>query len=298
MNLEQAADKFLYYEQIVIGKSDLTIKSYREDLTQFISYLHENEEKDDLTQVTNLTIRSFMAFLDRKGISKRSINRKLSAIRGLFDFALKRNFVVLNPVEFVLSPKFQKNLPSVLNESEVKKIIDSVDVSCLQGIRDRALIELLYSSGLRAAELIGLSEYQIDFEYREIRVVGKGEKERVTFFSNTAKEWVLKYISEKKRETKAYTKDFIFANLKGGHLTDRSLRRIIEGYSKKAGILKEVTPHTFRHTFATVLLNKGMDIRMVQELLGHSSIVTTQVYTHVSKDLLRDIYLKTHPFAK
>ena len=151
---------------------------------------------------------------------------------------------------------------------------------------------------MRASELIDLSEYMINIPEREIRVIGKGDKERITFFSETARKWLEKYLLDKKKEYGNYSRETVFTNNRGEKLTTRPLRRLISNYTQKAGIQKEITPHVFRHSFATELLNNGVDIRYLQELLGHSSISTTQVYTHVSKALLKDIYMKTHPLAK
>lgn len=297
MKIEEAVNNFIYEEEVVQGKSMMTIKSYVEDLKQFIGYLKEYEEKDDIETVDTMSIRSFLGFLNKKEISKRSINRKLSTLRSFYKYLTKFSIVAQNYAKVLTSPKFQKDIPTVINQEEVKRIISEIAVDNLSGIRDRAMIELLFSSGLRASELLSLGEQQIDFAEREIRVIGKGNKERITFFSKSSSEWIKKYISEKKRDSSKYKKDILFANDRGGRLSDRSLRRIVEKYAVSAGIEKEVSPHTMRHSFATYLLNKGMDIRLVQELLGHASISTTQIYTHVSKELLRETYLNTHPFA-
>ncbi len=174
---------------------------------------------------------------------------------------------------------------------------DVIDISKTTGIRDRLIIEFLYSSGLRSSELVSLSELMINLREREVRVLGKGNKERITFFSENAKIWYEKYLHAKKNEYKNYTPNIVFVNSRGERITTRSLRRLISDYAEKAGINKEVSPHVFRHSFATTLLNNNVDIRYLQELLGHSSISTTQVYTHVSKALLREIYIKAHPLA-
>ena len=194
-------------------------------------------------------------------------------------------------------PKFENKLPSFLLKEDMEKVRLVINTNNILGLRDRAIIEMLYSSGIRSSELLDLSENMINMQDRELRVIGKGNKERITFFSKTAKKYLTEYIEAKKSKT-YYDKNIVFANSKGGKLTTRSLRRLIEDYNKRSGITKELTPHVFRHTFATQLLNSGVDIRYVQELLGHTSIATTQFYTHVSKKALRDVYLKTHPFAK
>lgn len=308
-NLKAYIDKFLYYEEVVIGKSYNTIKSYKKDIMQFIDYLNEYEEIKDFEEVETMTFRSFIAYLNlgdkensknniQKSVSKRSINRKISALRTFFKYLQEKKIVKTNKVAYITMPKFEKELPNVLNKEDINKLRDAVNTEKITGIRDRLIIELLYSSGIRASELIDLNEYMVNIEEREIRVIGKGNKERITFFSENTKKWLEKYIEEKKRKYSNYTKDTIFTNSRGEKLTTRSLRRLIADYAKKADLQKEVTPHVFRHTFATELLNNGVDIRYLQELLGHSSISTTQVYTHVSKAFLKDVYMNTHPLAK
>lgn len=306
-NLKTYVDKFLYYEEVITGKSYNTIKSYKKDIMQFIDYLNEYEEIDEFENVETITFRSFIAYLnstskenndERKVVSKRSINRKISALRTFFKYLQEKKIVKTNKVNYITMPKFEKELPNVLGREDINKLRDAVNTSKITGIRDRLIIELLYSSGIRASELIDLNEYMINIDERELRVIGKGNKERITFFSENSKKWLEKYIEEKKEKYSNYTKDVVFANSKGEKLTTRSLRRLIADYAKKAGLQKEVTPHVFRHTFATELLNNGVDIRYLQELLGHSSISTTQVYTHVSKALLKDVYMNTHPLAR
>ena len=186
----------------------------------------------------------------------------------------------------------------MINRDDLNNLRHVINTEKITGIRDRLIIELLYSSGLRSIELINLSEFMIDIEEREIRVVGKGDKERITFFSENAKKWLIKYIEEKKKQYANYTREVLIVNSKGKKLTTRSLRRLISAHAHEAGIEKEITPHVFRHSFAMELLNNGVEIQYLQELMGHSSIAATQVYTHVSKSLLRDIYMSTHPLSK
>jgi len=300
-------DKYLYYEEVILGKSSNTIRSYRRDILQFMEYIDEYEEIRTFEDVEMLTIRSFIAYLNSderlkkkknaKVVSKRSINRKISALRTFFKYLQEKKVIQTNKVMYVNMPKFEKELPNVLSKDDLNKMRSVINTEKITGIRDRLIIELLYSSGIRASELINLNEYVIDFNEREMRIVGKGDKERITFFSRNAKKWLEKYIEEKKKEYKNYSKEILITNSKGKKLTTRSLRRLISNHATEAGLQKEVTPHVFRHSFATELLNNGVDIRYLQELLGHSSISTTQVYTHVSKSFLRSIYMSTHPFA-
>ena len=316
-NLVVYVDKFLYYEEVILGKSFNTIRGYRRDLLQFMEYLEEYEEIHNFEEIEMMTFRSFIAYLNSpkrlekdentkdmkkkaklKPVSKRSINRKISALRTFFKYLQEIKVIETNKASYINVPKFEKELPNVINRDDLNRLRHVISTEKITGIRDRLIIELLYSSGLRSIELINLSEFIINIEEREIRVVGKGNKERITFFSENAKKWLIKYIEEKKKQYANYTREVLIVNSKGKKLTTRSLRRLISAHAHEAGIEKEITPHVFRHSFATELLNNGVDIRYLQELLGHSSIAATQVYTHVSKSLLRDIYMSTHPLAK
>ncbi|VTX54112.1 Tyrosine recombinase XerD [uncultured Leptotrichia sp.] len=316
-NLVVYVDKFLYYEEVILGKSFNTIRGYRRDLLQFMEYLEEYEEIHNFEEIEMMTFRSFIAYLNSpkrlekdentkdvkkkaklKPVSKRSINRKISALRTFFNYLQEIKVIETNKASYINVPKFEKELPNVINRDDLNNLRHVINTEKITGIRDRLIIELLYSSGLRSIELINLSEFMIDIEEREIRVVGKGDKERITFFSENAKKWLIKYIEEKKKQYANYTREVLIVNSKGKKLTTRSLRRLISAHAHEAGIEKEITPHVFRHSFATELLNNGVDIRYLQELLGHSSIAATQVYTHVSKSLLRDIYMSTHPLSK
>ena len=326
-NLVMYVDKFLYYEEVILGKSFNTIRGYRRDLLQFMEYLEEYEEIHNFEEIEMMTFRSFIAYLNSpkrleevekndknvksienmensdkkaklKPISKRSINRKISALRTFFKYLQEIKVIETNKASYINVPKFEKELPNVINRDDLNNLRHVINTEKITGIRDRLIIELLYSSGLRSIELINLSEFMIDIEEREIRVVGKGDKERITFFSENAKKWLIKYIEEKKKQYANYTREVLIVNSKGKKLTTRSLRRLISAHAHEAGIEKEITPHVFRHSFAMELLNNGVDIRYLQELLGHSSIAATQVYTHVSKAFLRDIYMSTHPLAK
>lgn len=291
--------KFIYYQEVILNKSFNTIKSYKKDLEQFVDYLVNEEGIDDFNSVEVFVFRNYIRYLNSDlKVNKRSINRKLSAIRTFFKYLLENEYIEENKSTYINTPKFEKSLPNYLTKEDFEKIREVIPLTKILGLRDRAIIELLYSSGIRSMELLDLNESMINFTEREIRVIGKGNKERITFFSNISKKYIQEYIERKKKEYKNYSRSIIFVNKDGNKLDSRSLRRLISNYAKKAGIDKEVTPHVFRHSFATELLNQGVDIRYVQELLGHSSIATTQFYTHVSKTALKDAYLKSHPFAK
>lgn len=296
--MKKLLDKFIYYQEVVLNKSFNTVKSYKKDLEQFINYLIENENIDNFSKIEVFTFRSFIAHLSVElNVNKRTINRKLSAIRTFFKYLVLNNHLDENKTVYISTPKFEKALPNYLSKDDLDKIREVIKIEKITGLRDRLIVELLYSSGIRSMELLDLSEYMIDINEREIRVIGKGNKERITFFSQSAKNYLQEYIYRKQKELKNYNKNNLIVNKNGDKLDSRSLRRLISNYAKLAGINKEVTPHVFRHSFATELLNQGIDIRYVQELLGHSSIATTQFYTHVSKTLLKDAYMKSHPFV-
>lgn len=296
-SLMGSLDKFLHFQEVILGKSYNTIRGYKRDILQFIEYIADNEDISNYNQVDVFTVRSFIAYSNTNDVGKRSINRKISALRTFFSYLKEQEIIESNKLIYVNMPKFEKDLPTVLTKEDINKLRNVIDVSKVTGIRDRLIIEFLYSSGLRSSELVSLSELMINVEDREVRVLGKGNKERITFFSENAKKWYNMYISAKRNEYKNYTASIVFVNSRGQRITTRSLRRLISDYAVKAGINKEVSPHVFRHSFATTLLNNEVDIRYLQELLGHSSISTTQVYTHVSKALLREIYIKAHPLA-
>ena len=298
MEMHNILNKFIYYQEVVLNKSYNTVKSYRKDIEQFIYYLENNEGINDFNKVEIMSFRSFIAYLNMElEVNKRSINRKLSAIRTFYKYLLENDYITENKTVYINTPKFSKVLPNYLTKSDVDKIRSVINIEKITGLRDRAMIELLYSSGIRSMELLDLTESMINFNERELRVIGKGNKERITFFSDNAKKYLLEYIEKKKIVYRNVDKDIIFVNKNGDKLDSRSLRRLITNYALKADINKEVTPHVFRHSFATEMLNNGVDIRYVQELLGHSCIATTQFYTHISKNMLKDVYMKSHPFA-
>lgn len=294
--MKNSIKEFISYSENIKNYSALTVKAYDIDLRQFEGYLQDNEEIHSVERIEVIHIKSYIAFLYHKNISKRSINRKISSIKSFLNFLISNEKLSRDVTLGLILPKFSKKLPTVLTLEEINKIRDSIEVKDFVGIRNRMIIELLYSSGLRASELLSIREGDIDFLEREIRVLGKGSKERDVFFSHSALEWITHYVNEK-RLMGCGEKKLIVNNL-GEPLSDRSLRRLIVEITKKAGILKHVSTHTFRHSFATHLMNKGIDLRYIQALLGHEHITTTEVYTHVSREKLKEELEKHHPFIK
>ncbi|MBI2329503.1 MAG: tyrosine recombinase [Chloroflexi bacterium] len=252
-----------------------------------------------LKAVDKHVLRDYLLHLMEQGIVKTSIARKLSAIRSFYRYLVREEILSVSPVATTSSPKLDRRLPSFLTTGEIVRLLEAPDVATPQGQRDRAFLELLYASGLRVSELVSLNREQVNLDTREIRVWGKGSKERMVLMGEPAAAALTAYLNQGrlellgKRGTNA-----LFLNRYGGRLTERSVQSILQEYANIAGIGKRVHPHMLRHTFATHLLDGGADLRVVQELLGHASLSSTQIYTHVSQSQAKKVYLSAHPMAK
>ncbi len=288
MELFKAIDHFLNHLHLAKDVSEHTLRGYRIDLTQFLTFTEKEE-------VTKRTIRRFLAHLHEKKASSRTILRKISALRSFYKYALREKWVVENPVEEIESPKKEKKLPVSITYSQVELLLSQPDLTQILGLRDRAIMELFYSSGLRLSELSNLNRRDFDAKNLVLNIFGKGKKQRQTPITQTAADWILRYLQHAEREEK--DKEAIFLNHQGTRLTPRSIDRNFSLYLKKSGLSEKVTPHTIRHTIATHWLEKGMDLKTIQMLLGHTSLSTTTIYTHVSPKLKREVYDKTHPRA-
>jgi integrase/recombinase XerC len=298
--MQEIYDRYIQYLEAEKNASPYTVRNYRDDLLDFLYFLKKkNVDPLNETKVDRHVLRDYLSELAERGIVKTSIARKLSAIRSFYRYLVREKIIVKNPIEQVSSPKLDKRLPSFLTIEEMKRLLDAPDLSTPLGQRDRALLELLYASGLRVSELVGLTLKQIDLTSNEIRVLGKGSKERVVLMGEPAAAALKSYLKEGRlqlmgeKKTKA-----LFLNRYGQRLPERSVQRLLERYAKKAGIGKRVHPHLLRHTFATHLLDGGADLRVVQELLGHARLTSTQIYTHVTKGQARKVYLAAHPLAR
>jgi integrase/recombinase XerC len=244
-------------------------------------------------------LRDYLSHLIERGFVKASIARKLSAIRSFYRYLLREEIISTSPVATTSSPKLDKRLPSFLTIEEINRLLETPDLSTAQGLRDRALLELLYASGLRVSELVSLNLERIDLETNEIRVWGKGSKERVVLMGKPAARALIAYLDRGRPELLAEKKSSaLLLSRYGKRLLERRVQRILEKYAKIADIGRRVYPHMLRHTFATHLLDGGADLRVVQELLGHASLSSTQIYTHVSKSQAKKVYLSAHPMAQ
>ncbi len=278
--------------------SSYTVRNYTADLVDFFDFLRERSI-GSLRDVDRLILRDYLAYLLKRGMAKASIARKLSAIRSFYRYLMQVGLVDTSPVATTSSPKLDKRLPSFLTIEEVRRLLETPDLSTPQGQRDRALLELLYASGIRVSELVQLNLEQINLDTREIRVWGKGAKERVVLMGKPATEALAAYISEGRLKLLGERRNStLFVNRYGGRLPERRVQRILEKYTILARIDKRVHPHMLRHTFATHLLDGGADLRVVQELLGHADLSSTQIYTHVTKSRAKKVYLSAHPMAQ
>ena len=287
------------------GFAKNTCRAYSHDLEEFVlfidgNYFSKRNQKDadstTVDHVNSLMIRGYLAYLHKKN-KKVTISRKLSAVRSFFRFLVKRGVILDNPLEQILTPKQKKTIPVYLPVDDVFRLLDSIKTDTLIGKRNRAIFETLYSSGIRISELEGLNVFDVDFKKRLIRVLGKGNKERIVPIGQKALTTIMDYRNRLKSETgiEENSDTALFLNKRLGRLTSRSVARILEKTAKECGLLIPVSPHALRHTFATHMLDAGADLRVVQELLGHESLSTTQKYTHVSVDRLMETYDKAHP---
>ncbi len=299
--MKKYKEAFLTYLQKEKHYSPNTIAAYGEDLEQFEEFL--NLFDLDITKVKREEIRMFISYLSRKDFEKNSVSRKISALRSFFKFLKKRKYIEKNPAAMVSLPKKTKVLPSFMTEEEIKEMFSALpQPTDLKTARNRALFELFYATGLRVSELTNLKMKDLDIQNQIVRVLGKGGKERIVPFGTPAKNALktyLKYRREFLTEKKNLGEEYVFINaIDGRHLTERGVKFIVNSVLNKLSGMKKLSAHSLRHTFATHLLNKGADLRAIQELLGHSSLSTTQKYTHLSFEKLIDIYRKSHPDEK
>ncbi len=278
--------------------SSYTVRNYTHDLRHFLDFLNQ-ENVISLRDVDRFLLRHYIKSLLEQGFDKASVAGKLSALRSFYRYLMQENIVSSNPLVTVSSPKLDRRLPSFLSADEVKLLLDRVDNSTPLGQRDKAMLELLYAAGLRVSEMVALDVGSVNLETREIRVWGKGSKERVALMGEPAAAALDRYLGDGRRQLVDNSRtEALFVNRYGKRLSERAVQTAIRRYAIEAGLDKKVHPHMLRHSFATHLLDGGADLRVVQELLGHANLSTTQVYTHVTQAQARKVYLAAHPRAK
>ena len=286
-------DNYLKYLEFNKNYSSNTILSYKEDITEYLNYLER--ECLSLYEVKYSDIRFLLEYYNSLHLKNVSVRRKISSLKGFYKYLCRMDKTKDNPFSYVTLPKKEKKLPQYLNYNEMIEIFDIIDTSNLLGLRNRLIMELLYATGIRVSELVNIKIKDIDIDNRSITVTGKGDKTRIVFFNEITKKCLEKYINESKETRKS---DYLIRNNKGKKITARGIRLIMNNVIKETSIIKNVHPHILRHTFATHLLNNGCDLLTVQELLGHASISTTGIYTHVTTEHIKDVYYHTHPRSK
>ncbi len=311
--MNQYIEQFKKYLQVEKYVSVHTLRNYSIDMEQFEKFLKDtnlcpdgSSSGIDIKKIDNVVIRTFLGSLHKGGICNNSMSRKLSTLRTFFKYLCREGYIQKNPARLVATPKVPKKIPSFLPIDEAFRLMDIPDSKTLSGLRDKAILETLYGAGIRISELVSLNVTNVDLERGYIRVFGKGRKERIVPLGKKACDAIREYLNKRGQGYRGKEQDrtdipvcqgALFLNLRGGRLTSRSGWNIVDKYARKGAIARHISPHSLRHTFATHLLEGGADLRVIQELLGHSSLSTTQKYTHVNLDQLMKVYDKSHPKA-
>jgi integrase/recombinase XerC len=298
--MEETLAEFLRHLALEKNASDHTVKSYREDLTQALNFFRERlkEQKLETAQLTTRVLRAYMAWLHEQGYAKTTIARRLAAVRSWCRFLCRQGILTTNPADSLRGPRQDKNLPHFLSEADLTRLLQAPPEDTPAGLRDRAILETLYSAGLRVSELTGLNLEDVDLDSGLATIRGKGKRERLALLGPPALTALGHWLARRGTLCGPRTGSAVFLNKNGTRLTSRSVGRLLVKYLTQAGIDPRTSPHTLRHSFATHLLDRGADIRSVQELLGHRSLGTTQIYTHVTTTRLHDSYKQAHPRAR
>ncbi len=289
-------DNFIYFMEVERGVSANTTESYRRDLNKFLAYI--DRVKKEINDVKREDIVNFLMFLKDQNLATTTIARNLASLKTFWKFLLAERFVKENVAAIVETPKIWKTIPDVLNKEEVERLIEAPSKKGWMGLRDKAILELMYATGLRVSEAVNLKKVDVNIESGYVKCMGKGGKERIVPLGRIAGEAIEKYIKTSRvKLTKHGEGPELFLSRLGKKISRQSFWKLIQKYAKEAGINKNITPHTLRHSFATHLLEGGAELRGVQEMLGHADISTTQIYTHINKDKLKGVHEKYHPRA-
>jgi integrase/recombinase XerD len=288
--------EYLAHLKLERNLSENTIVSYKNDINSFLTYVNELKV-NDLSEITNENVVNFFKLLKDLGLSGTSSARYFSSLKGFFSYLIKSNYLKANPIDKISAPKLSKKLPGVLNINEIEAILSKPDVKDKLGLRDKAILELFYACGTRVSELLNIKLSDLFLTDEVIRVLGKGSKERLIPIGSSAIYWVNEYLKKSRPllVKKIKSENYLFLNSRGTKISRMGIWKIVDRYVKEAEIKKDVHPHTFRHSFATHLLEGGADLRAVQEMLGHVDISTTQIYTHIDRDYIKQIHKQYHP---
>lgn len=290
-------DDYLEYLEYQKNYSKYTVTNYRDDLAVFNNFL-ELKKISDIKNVSYELIREYLKYLYDLKYTAKSIARFISSLRGLFKYLCSKKIIIDNPMTLISNPKIEKKLPKYLEYNELEKLLSTPDLKMDLGIRDALVLEMLYSTGIRVSELVNIKIDDIDKKNKEIRIIGKGNKERIVLFGDILLDKLERYLNTYYVNNNVNNCQYLFLNKHGNKLNDRIIRTIVDDNMRRAGINKKISPHTLRHTYATHMLNEGADIKTVGDLLGHESISTTTIYTHLSNEQLKKVYLNAHPRAK
>jgi len=295
--MDDVIERFLNYLEHEKGLSANTLASYGIDLKDYREFLSEYSS-ETIETANSATIVAYLMFLRRQGRATSTVARRLAAIKGFYQFLLREGCIVKDPSENLSAPSLERRLPKVMSLAEIERLLAQPDPSTPLGLRDKAMLEVLYATGLRVTELVDLNMNDVDLLEGFVRCMGKGSKERVVPMGEIAVLSLKAYLEQGRSELVTDLEEqALFVNQEGARMSRQSVWKLVKKYARQAEIRKEVTPHTIRHSFATHLLEHGADIRAVQEMLGHADISTTQIYIHVTKDRLKEVYAKSHPRA-
>jgi integrase/recombinase XerD len=295
--MESFVSEFINYLAVERGLARNTLESYGRDLRQFQAYLQDSKI-DFMKDLNRSTILTYLSNLQSNGKAVSTISRNLAAIKSFYQYLVRERYLEKDPAAHLESPKLEKKLPKVLSVHEVEELLKQPNSTLPAGLRDKAMLELLYATGIRVSELISLNISDVNLDMGYIKCYGKGSKERIVPLGSIAAKCVQDYLTKgRPKLVRTYEEAALFINHHGNRLTRQGFWKIIKKYAQEANIVKEITPHTLRHSFATHLLENGADLRSVQEMLGHADISTTQIYTHVTRNHLKEVYDKTHPRA-
>ncbi len=295
--MKDVLNKFVIYLKDEKNYSDYTITNYSIDIEEFYVFL----KKENITRLQDVdykVLRKYLNYMTENKYSNKTISRKLSSLRTFFKYLVKKEIINDNPMILISNPKEEKKLPKYLNYGEIEKILEIPNKETTLGLRNACILEILYSTGIRVSELVNLKISDIDFYNKKIRVLGKGNKERIVLFGNRCENLLERYIKESRVVLNKKKVEYLFLNNLGQNISVRSIENIIDKIEKEACLKFSISPHVFRHTFATHLLDNGADLNSVKELLGHENLNTTAIYTHVSNERLRKVYLECHPRAR
>lgn len=304
--MKSLIETYIRYLKIERNASSHTITSYKNDLKSFLEFVGSELKKDaeeiDIKDINRLLIRLWLGELTEKGYSKSSLARKVAAIRSFFKYCFKRGHIDKNPAHLLVIPKKEKSLPKTVNVEDLSRLMDIVDDSNPNGIQDKAILELFYSTGIRLSELVSLNLESINLEQQQIRVLGKGNKQRIVPLGNEAMDAIKMHLSTRVqlfgKRTDNDAKKAVFLAASGQRIYDKAVQRLVEDYLKRTSEVTQKSPHVLRHSFATHMLDRGADIRVIKEFLGHANLAATQIYTHTSVERLKNVYEIAHPRAK